>query len=140
MLGARVQEARKSRGWSLADMTDVLAELGAGVVKPGTLARMENGSRPGDPQVWGAMWRVLNLPLRELYEGLQLPVPEDLPSGSAAEILHLVHDMTEESRRLTLSFARHAPAMLAAATAPVEMPLARVTEERPRYNANGEAK
>ena len=84
-------------------------------MKPGTLARMEDGSRPGDPRAWGKLWQIFGLPLRELYEGLGLPVPDELPGGDVGEILELVRWMAPEAQRLVLSFTRHAPHMLVAA-------------------------
>jgi transcriptional regulator with XRE-family HTH domain len=111
-LGTQARTARKARGWSLADMCDMLRELEAGDITPSTLKRMEDGTRPGDARVWGKIWRVLKLPLRDLYEGLGLPVPGRLPAGTVGEILELVRPMPEESRRLVLSFARSAPSML----------------------------
>lgn len=110
MLGMLVRNARLERGWKLTDLQDVLREAGADV-SPSQIKRMEDGTRPGDPAVWGKMWETLRLPLRDLYEGLGLPVPETLPSGSLAELMELARDMPEESRLLTLMFARHAPGM-----------------------------
>lgn len=92
-------------------MSAVLKEAGVEVA-PSQLSRMEDGTRPGDPKVWGLMWEALHLPLAELYEGLGLPVPSELPTGLVAEIMQLVEGMPTEAQRLTLSFARTAPAML----------------------------
>lgn len=124
-----MRAARKARGWTLADMAEVLKETGVSAIHPSTIARMEDGSRPGEPRVWGKMWEVLQLPLRELYEGLELPVPEQLPNGTVGEILELVRSMPDEAQQLTLGFARHAPALLVAAMLPSQPPLGLTSRE-----------
>lgn len=143
-LGTQARKARKARGWSLADMCDMLRELEAGNITPSTLKRMEDGTRPGDAQVWGKIWRVLKLPLRDLYEGLGLPAPARLPTGTVGEIMELVRPMPEESRRLVLSFARSAPSMLEVAllglTTPkpdVDRPSTDVAEAAPYAEREG---
>lgn len=114
MLGAIARQARDARGWKLGDVSAALKEAGV-EIGPGQISRMENGSRPGEPTVWGTMWTIYNLPLRDLYQGLGLPVPDELPAGDAAEIAALVQGMDPEARSLTLSFARNAQAMYLAA-------------------------
>lgn len=109
-IGAMAKKAREEKGWNLPEIQAVLKEAGVDV-SLGQIKRMEDGSRPGEPAVWGAMWTIYHLPLRDLYQGLGLPAPDELPTGEAAEIAALVDGMTTGGRRLTLSFARMADAM-----------------------------
>ncbi len=116
MLGVRARTARKRRGLSLADMVEVLRELDVDTT-PASLSRMEDGSRPGDPRTWGGIWRVLDLPLYELYEGLGLPVPDGELRGIPAEILTAVQSMPADAQRAALVLIRYTPQAVAAAKA-----------------------
>lgn len=76
-----------------------------------------------------------HLPLRELYEGLELPVPDELPGGDVGEILEIVRSVPDEVQRFVLSFVRHAPQMLAAAGLDNDRGrLPRAAEERAAYD------
>ena len=107
-------------------MADILKEAGTDI-KPGALSRMETGKRPGEPEVWGKIWQALRLPLRGLYEGLNLPTPTELPSGLIAELVEVVREMSEREKGLTLGYARHLPALLVAAES--RQPLSLAAEE-----------
>lgn len=108
-LGERARDARKSRKWTLDDVCAMVADLDGGIIAPGTLQRMETGERPGEPRVWGAIWKALGLPLRELYQGLGLPVADSEPSGTIGEILSVARSLNADGQALLLMFARHTP-------------------------------
>lgn len=113
-LGSKAKAARLARGYSLPTMCDVVEDLGGGKLDPSTLKRMEDGTRPGDNKVWGAIWRALNLPLRELYEGLGLPVPDTEPGGPVGEIVAVARSLNADGQQMLLMFAKHTPSYLAA--------------------------
>ena len=106
-LGERVRAARKRRDWSQADLAAAVTDAGFKLQR-GTLYRMENGERPGGLLVWAVIWRVLGLPLRDLYLGLGLPIEEDGLDGVISELVATSSAMPEETQRLVLAFARHA--------------------------------
>lgn len=108
-LGERAKAARTAKGYSLADMCALIEDFGGGQVKPGTLKHMEDGVRPGENHAWGAIWRSLKLPLRELYEGLGLPVSDSEPGGTIGQLLSVVQPMNKQQQQLVLMFATHAP-------------------------------
>lgn len=111
MLGARAKTERQLRRWSLGDVCTMVEDMGAGKIAPGFLQRMEAGTRPGDPAVWAGIWQALRLPLGELYAGIGLPPPPELPTGRQGQVLALMEDMPEAAQALILAFARHAPGM-----------------------------
>lgn len=137
-LGARVKAAQATRGLGLMDTVVALRELGE-EVPVSTLGRMLDGSRPGDPRVWGKLWELFALPLDQLYSGLGLPIPLGEPSGLDAEIYTTVNQMDDPMKHLVLSYARNLPGQLAAAglrhlplvsvTAPADNPSTATQEE-----------
>lgn len=113
-LGATVRAARKTRDMSLADTQEALKELLIDC-PVSQLARMEDGSRPGDPRVWGGLWRLFRLPLNSLYEGLHLPTPPLALGSVTQEIVAAVEPLPEETQRVALGLVRHLPGVLNAA-------------------------
>lgn len=91
----------------------MLEDRGVGQINIGTLQRMEKGTRPGEPIVWGKLWEIYGLPLRELYEGLQLPVPTELPTGTLASVLSEVERLPWQGQEMVLAFARNARSYVA---------------------------
>ncbi len=111
-LGARARAARKRQQLTLGDLAQILREFDVDT-DPTMISRMEKGSRVGEPQVWGGIWRALGLPLRELYIGLGLPVQAEQPAGVKAEILAGLETMPEDAQRLVLGITRHAKQLTA---------------------------
>jgi hypothetical protein len=119
-LGEHVKQARNFKGWSLAATSALLG----GEIDPVRLRDIEEGSASADPRLWGRLWLLLGLPLYELYQGVGLPVPSDLPSGIAGEIWSLVRTQPSEVQRLVLTFAAYAPALVGSVlSAPLGGPL-----------------
>lgn|SRR3990167_4384614 len=119
-LGVLAKKARRNRDWPLSAVCDGVEELGV-KLDPSALKKLEDGTRPGDPRVWGAIWQLLRLPLAELYLGLGLPLPTSEPVGVVAELLAMVRGMSEDAQRMVLLFAQHAPAYAAVAQGPLPL-------------------
>ena len=115
-LGEAVKTARTSAGLSLVDAHQALASMGEDV-SLSQLKRMEDGQRPGDPRIWGALWQLFRLPLYDLYKGLGIPRPPGMEPSLANEIASAVATMPEPAQRLVLGFTRHAPALVTYANA-----------------------
>lgn len=121
VLGQIAKAVRLQKGYTLAGVCDLIEDLGAGKVDPSHLKKMEDGTRPGEPRVWGAIWTGLSLPLRQLYEGLGLPVPESEPTGHVAEAVTLLRGMPEDAQGVALYLIKHAPALRAIARGPLSL-------------------
>lgn len=117
-LGQIAKQARDGKGYTLATVCDIVEDLGAGKLDPTTLRRMETGERPGDAKVWGALWKTFGLPLRDLYEGLGLPVPVDLPDGTLGRLMAVAGELGAPGQEMVLMFAKQAPSYLAVAGSP----------------------
>jgi hypothetical protein len=87
----------------------MLSERGIGKVHAATLQKMEKGTSPGVNGVWGKLWEIYGLPLRDLYEGLGLPVPTELPVGTVASIVAEVQQLPWQGQEMVLAFARQTP-------------------------------
>lgn len=119
-LGEMVEAAQKARGWGLEDVCALLEERGYGRLGISMLQRMEKGNRPGVPAVWGGLWKIFGLPLRDLYEELGLPVADALPSGTSGAILSVVSQLPWQAQEMVLAFARHTPLYLGVVGTPTQ--------------------
>lgn len=127
-IGEMLQKARMAKGMSLVTLVeclpDDLIDEDSGKrkkVDPSTISRMENRAKDpkrrssGSPRVWGEVWKLFGLPLRDLYDGLGLPVPGEMPSGVTGEIWSKASVLPDEMQRMILTFVDAVPKMYAAA-------------------------
>lgn len=111
VIGPIVRAARKKRDMSLADTVDALKEALVDV-SVSQLQRMEDDSRPGDPRVWGGLWKLFRLPPDDLYRALGLPVQPAKLNPTLSAIIAAVEPLPEATQEVVLGLARSLPPIL----------------------------